>query len=201
MNYITSSVRSFCKQKRVWIKAVNVLIELVLLRLEDITPKERDIFKYEFTINFMSKRTLDEAFRYVKESLGLIAHYENFIKHQVLPCLERKSTQQDLHKLPQRSSLKRESHFLQQEFLYLQSLLDGSDTLSKNREPDTKLNSRHNKLLMPSKVETVPDLDETKIKQLMTKFAPKNDEEFKNVFLKWIRHFMAKYLMKSVTPF
>ena len=96
--------------------------------------------------------------------------------------------------------MKRESHFLQQELLYLQSLLDGSDTLNKNREPDPKLNSRHNKLLMPSKVETVPDLDETKIKQLMTKFAPKNDEEFKNVFLKWIRHFMGKYLMRSLTP-
>lgn len=47
----------------------------------------------------------------------------------------------------------------------------------------------------------MPDLDETKVKQLMSKFAPKNDEEFKNVFLKWIRHFMAKYLMKSLTPF
>lgn len=92
VGYITGNVRSFCKQKRVWIKAVNVLIELMLLRLEDISPKERDIFKYEFTINFMSKRNLDEAFRYVKDKLGLIGHYETFIKQQVLPCLERKST-------------------------------------------------------------------------------------------------------------
>lgn len=92
MGYITGNVRSFCKQKRVWIKAVNVLIELMLLQKEDVSPKERDIFKYEFTINFMSKRNLNDAFRYVEEKLGLIGHYETFIKQQVLPCLERKST-------------------------------------------------------------------------------------------------------------
>ena len=51
-----------------------------MLTLEDETRsmKEKNIFKYEFVINFMSKKS-KETFRYVESTFQLIGKFEEFI--------------------------------------------------------------------------------------------------------------------------
>jgi hypothetical protein len=92
-------MRSFCKSKRVWLKAFKILEEIVLLATESeentLTIKERNIFRYQFVLNYMSKKP-EELLNFVESNMQFITHYATFIQSKLVPLLELKSQNQNL---------------------------------------------------------------------------------------------------------
>lgn len=54
--------------------------------MDFVNIREKHIFKYEFILNFLSKKN-DTKFTFVNNYLKLIGNYEEFIKYKLLPYL------------------------------------------------------------------------------------------------------------------
>ena len=53
-------IKDFSKSKRKWLKAFEVLSDIVRSTVEIFDKKERTIFNYQFLLNFLSKGSLEE---------------------------------------------------------------------------------------------------------------------------------------------
>lgn len=51
----------FIKRKRLWFKAFEVLIEILLIREEWSSVKDRDIYKFQLIINYLNKPANDKV--------------------------------------------------------------------------------------------------------------------------------------------
>lgn len=101
-----------------------------------MTEKDKNILKYQFAINFMSKKP-EEVASYIEKEFTLYPYNsQEFIEQHLLPTLLLKSKHSLCEKLGLQTDLqKRESLFLQEEYHYLQSLLDGSKKLKEHEDP------------------------------------------------------------------
>ena len=59
--------------------------------MDFMNKREKNIFKYELILNFLSKRP-DQKLQFVYTYLKLIGNYEEFIKSKLLPHLQKKIT-------------------------------------------------------------------------------------------------------------
>ena len=57
---------------------------------DSVSKQEKNIFKYQFVLNYMSKPNIKEKFQYILRLFELNSSWEDVIKKMLIPCLESK---------------------------------------------------------------------------------------------------------------
>lgn len=57
---LINEIRTFSKAKRHWLKAYEILEDIVLSNQDCQNDKEKNIFRYQFLLNYLSKKKDDE---------------------------------------------------------------------------------------------------------------------------------------------
>ena len=122
---LVGEVREFSKAKRKWFKAYEVMEEIVLMAQELGHNNEKYIYRYQFLLNFLSKKAPEDRVRYLEQQLQMVRSYSHFIHNQVIPLLtQRRMDVEHIEK-------KRASTFIGNELQELLGRLDGSYTFYK----------------------------------------------------------------------
>jgi hypothetical protein len=84
---IRDQIKEFSKKKRKWLKAFEIL-ECIVLKIDfDGGKKEYKIAKYQFLLNFLSKKSNEELNRFIDEQFRFIPNVSEFIRDTVIPLL------------------------------------------------------------------------------------------------------------------
>jgi hypothetical protein len=122
----------YIKQKRKWLKAYEVLEDIVMEAKEIATKKEENIFKYQFLLNFLTQPTSEERVRFILETLQLIPNYREFFELRLVAVLERRKVASGMSggsvggKGMGNSVPVRTSRFLIEELANVRARIDGS---------------------------------------------------------------------------
>eukprot|EP00347_Sterkiella_histriomuscorum_P003546 403363877 len=204
--------KSFCLMKRKWLKAYSFLENIVRNLWEKqeggdskISNKDKNIFNYQFMLNFLTK-TQEERLKFLQSNFELVGKYETYVLEILIPYI--KSTIEDSKKPP--------STMRQEQLHELIIRIDGTLGLQKQIDQDnqrkthvmslTKMSTnRKDKLLNkkqaePMVQETGEDLankynnetEEGKAK-LRAKFRVTEEEGFKVALLDWLGQLNHKY--------
>ena len=86
---IRDQVGEFMQVKRRWLKAYEVLEDIMLATQEFASAQERNIFKYQFVMNFVA-RSREQRPLYALEQLNFVSNNQEFVETKVLPVLQRR---------------------------------------------------------------------------------------------------------------
>jgi hypothetical protein len=90
ISFIVDLCRDYGKKKRTWLKAMHFLVEIIALnqkkQIDNITQRDLNVIKYQFAINFMSKKP-DEMASFVEQELSLMDNCKDFVNDHLLPLL------------------------------------------------------------------------------------------------------------------
>ena len=56
-----------------------------------MSSKERNIFRYQFLLNYLTKKSPEEAIALIEQHFMLISNFEEYIKGKLIPLLTLKS--------------------------------------------------------------------------------------------------------------
>ena len=89
---------------------------------------------YEFLLNFLSKKTLEEQLQLIEEKFRLVAKYEATVLNVLIPLLQEKRFRHSFQ-INQRFNMtgvaQRESTFIKNELKRLIDMIDGTEALEK----------------------------------------------------------------------
>ncbi|CDW86884.1 UNKNOWN [Stylonychia lemnae] len=206
---IVNQTQSFSKSKRKWLKAYEVIQDLVESIQDFTSNKERNIFKYQFLMNFLTKGNQEQRIGFLKQQLDFISNHKEYVTNNLIKVLQG------------RHDLNKSSKFRQIELLEIEDRLSGIYTLNRIQNNEAQTNSQMTKMQLTSKMSnnrkemllnnkqkqitvtenynfdqniTENSLTEQQRQILSQKYAPKSETDYKTLLYDWIQGFINKYL-------